>query len=80
MVCPRFSFFITQDDGTIFGSAVNPVNNERLAYVIAPDGSVTARCESAWYELPYDEAAYVRFLADRVYRFSTNYLTHRKVF
>ena len=79
MVQPRFSFFITQDDGKIFGSAVNPENNEPLAYIIAPSGGVSVRMDGSWYELPGNEAAHVRCLAGRAYRFCTNYLTHTRV-
>ena len=80
MLRPRFSFFITQADGTIFGSAVDPQSNERLAYVIFMDGNVSARRENTWYELPHDEAASIRVLAGQVYRTSTNYLTKRAIF
>lgn len=80
MVRPRFSFFITQSDGTIFGSAVDPRNNERLAYVIQTDGTVATRRESTWYDLPNDEAAFIRVLAGQAYRFSTNYLTKQKIY
>lgn len=80
MVQPRFNFFITQDDGKIFGSAVNPENNEPIAYIIAPSGSVYARQEGAWYDLPNREAVHVRVCAGRAYRHSTNYLTHTRAF
>lgn len=82
MLKPRFTFFITQDDGTIFGSAVNPENNEHLAYIISPSGSVIARCESASYELPYEEASYVRFLAGQEYSHHriANYFTHQRIY
>ncbi len=80
MVAPRFSFFITQQDGKILGSAVNPENNEPLAYVIAPSGSVAVRMDGGWYDLPANDAAYVRVCAGRAYRHSTNYLTHARAF
>jgi hypothetical protein len=80
MVRPRFDFFITQDDGTIFGSAINPINNERLAYVIAPGGNVRARQEDIWHDLPREEASFVRFVVGQVYRFTRNYLTHHNVY
>jgi len=80
MVAPRFSFFITQDDGKIMGSAVNPENNEPVAYVISPSGSVSARTDGVWYDLSPKDAAYVRVCAGRAYRHSTNYLTHSRAF
>jgi len=80
MVRPRFSFFITQADGTIFGSAVDPNSNERLAYIIGTDGHVSARKENTWYELPYEEASFVRIVAGQSYRFAQNYLTKQKIF
>jgi len=79
-VQPRFSFFITQDDGKIFGSAVNPENNELLAYIISPNGNVAVRLDDVWYDLSGDEAARVRVLASRAYRHSANYLTHAHAF
>ncbi len=80
MFRPRFSFFITQADGTIFGSAVDPQSNERLAYVITMDGNVSARRENIWYELPHDEAVFVRVTAGQSYHVATNYLTKQKIF
>lgn len=80
MVRPQFSFFITQPDGTIFGSAVDPSSEERLAYVISPDGNVAERREDTWFDLPHEQAVFVRFLAGQVYKFSANYLTKQKIF
>ena len=80
MVRPRFSFFITQADGTIFGSAVDPQSNEQLAYVIGTDGHVSARRENMWYELPQDEAGFIRVVAGQVYHIAKNYLTKQKIF
>jgi hypothetical protein len=80
MVAPRFNFFITQDDGKILGSAVNPENNEPVAYLIAPNGGVSARLDGSWYDLPGNEAAFVRVCAGRAYHHSTNYLTHAHAF
>ena len=80
MVRPQFSFFITQSDGTIFGSAVDPGSNERLGYCFLLDGTVTARRKSTWYDLPQDEAASIRVLAGQAYRYATNYLTKQRIF
>lgn len=80
MFRPRFNFFITQVDGTIFGSAIDEASNERLAYVIATDGHVSARLHDTWYDLPDDEAACVRVQAGRVYHHTSNYLTRRRIF
>ncbi len=80
MLKPRFSFFITQTDGTIFGSAVDPNSNEELGYVIGTDGHVSARRENTWYELPHDDASFIRVAVGQVYRFSKNYLTKQKIY
>ena len=80
MVRPRFNFFITQADGTIFGSAVDPENNERIGYCFSSSGTVSARREGAWFELPDDEARFVRFLAGRAYHYAKNYLTKQSIY
>ena len=80
MLKPRFCFFITQADGTIFGSAVDPENNEQLGYVIGTDGHVSAHREDTWYDLPSDEAAFIRVVAGQVYHYCSNYLTKQKIF
>ncbi len=80
MFRPIFNFFITQADGTIFGSAVNPGNNEPVAFVIAPDGSVAERDADVWHELPAPDAIYIRTVVSQVYHNAKNYLTKQKLF
>ena len=80
MVRPQFSFFITQPDGKIFGSAVDPDSGKSVGYLISTDGSVTARQDNCWRELPSDDAVFVRFVAGQAYRFTQNYLTQNRVF
>ncbi len=80
MVRPIFNFFVTQDDGTIIGSAVHPESRERLAYVISPDGNVAERQEDIWHDLAHDDAVYVRFVASQSLHYAPRYLTHRKLY